>query len=48
MTGSEFDAGLVQAGTGEPEETVLDALDDALRAVMDQIAAEIEEASTKV
>lgn len=32
VTGSEFDAGLVQAGTGEPEETVLDALDDALRA----------------
>lgn len=28
----EFDAELVRAATGEPEETVLDALDDALRA----------------
>ncbi len=32
VAGSEFDAELVRAGTGEPEETVLDALDDALRA----------------
>ena len=32
VAGSEFDVELVRAGTGEPEETVLDALDDALRA----------------
>jgi hypothetical protein len=32
VAGSEFDAELVRAGTGVPEETVLDALDDALRA----------------
>ena len=32
VAGSEFDADLVRAATGEPEETVLDALDDALRA----------------
>ena len=32
VAGSEFDAELVRAGSGEPEETVLDALDDALRA----------------
>ena len=32
VAGSEFDAELVRAATGEPEETVLDALDDALRA----------------
>ncbi|MGZ8695265.1 MAG: ATP-binding protein, partial [Gaiellaceae bacterium] len=32
VAGFEFDAELVRAGTGESEETVLDALDDALRA----------------
>ncbi|HET9738228.1 MAG TPA: AAA family ATPase [Solirubrobacteraceae bacterium] len=32
VAGAEFDADLMRAGTGEPEETVLDALDDALRA----------------
>jgi DNA-binding SARP family transcriptional activator/tetratricopeptide (TPR) repeat protein len=32
VAGPEFDADLMRAGTGEPEETVLDALDDALRA----------------
>ena len=32
VAGSEFDVELVRRGTGEPEETVLDALDDALRA----------------
>ena len=32
VAGSEFDAELVRVGTAEPEETVLDALDDALRA----------------
>jgi hypothetical protein len=32
VAGSEFDAELVRAGTGAPEETVLDALDDALQA----------------
>ena len=32
VAGSEFDAELVRVATGEPEEPVLDALDDALRA----------------
>jgi DNA-binding SARP family transcriptional activator/tetratricopeptide (TPR) repeat protein len=32
VAGSEFDVDLVRAATGEPEETVLDAFDDALRA----------------
>jgi DNA-binding SARP family transcriptional activator/tetratricopeptide (TPR) repeat protein len=32
VAGSEFDAELLRAGTGEPEEAMLDALDDALRA----------------
>ena len=32
VAGSEFDVELVRAGTGEREETVLDALDDGLRA----------------
>ena len=32
VAGSEFDLELVRVGTTEPEETVLDALDDALRA----------------
>ena len=32
VASAEFDAELVRAATGEPEETVLDALDDALRA----------------
>jgi len=32
VAGSEFDVELVRAGTGEQEETVLDALDDGLRA----------------
>ena len=32
VAGSEFDAELLRAGSGEPEEVVLDAIDEALRA----------------